>query len=182
MANNCCVAPPAPTHLSGTVVEKPIIQGEVTFDTTSSKSVTETVITTTTNNSEVRETLVDVLTPTILQQELVKETIHTVAEELVMSKPVLSAVEALVVKNQEFINTIVSKITLDKEFIQGIADKVVDQLLDDDDTLAALKQCIISSINRCDGTPMAVGDKVATCDELAAFAAGVKDDVRRALK
>lgn len=182
MANNCCVAPPAPTHLSGTVIEEPIIKGAVTFDATSSKSVTETVISTTTNNSEVREALVDVLAPTLVEQEIVKEAIHAVANALVMSEPVLSAVEARVIKNQEFINAIVSKITLDKEFIQGIADKVVDQLLGDDDTLAALKQCIISSINRCDGTPLSVGDMVATCDELVAFASGVKDDVRRALK
>ena len=181
MANNCCVTPVPPSTLTGTTIETPMLKGEISFDTAASKTVTETVITTTTTNETVREKLVDVLTPTILKQEIVQREIADAALETALSEKVLAAVEARVIKNQDLINAIVQKITLDKEFVKGIADKVVDLLLNDDDTLHALKQCIIASINRCDGTPLAVGDSVATCDEVTAATTAIKADVRRAL-
>lgn len=162
MANNCCVIPAAPTQLSGTVLEAPVIRGGVTMDATTATTVTDTVINTATSNQETRNTLANALVTPILAHSEVRHTIEAKTKEVALSEEVQSAVEARVVGNEAFIKTIISRITNDQAFVQGIADKVSSFLLDDDAALEDLKRCVIASLNRCDGTPLAVGDSVAT--------------------
>lgn len=60
------------------------------------------------------------------------------------------------------------EITTDSAAKEALVRLFVQAALDDEDLLEALKACIISSINRCDGSSHAVGDMIPTCDEMSA--------------
>lgn len=184
MANNCCLMPPPSSTMEGLAVINPSLKGEVGLDTAALTSLLNSIISRTSSDDSTRTSFFNALW-------------HAFAKSTELSTYVASALSAHdqsdafkqlvklqvreVVFTDEFVATVANKVMDNDPFVASLAGKVVDKLINDEDTLAALKQCVISSLHRCDGTSLQPGDSVATCDEMQATIAGVHDDVRRAL-
>lgn len=184
MPQNCCLASPPPSKLSEVQLDNPFIKGEVSLDTAAQKSLLTTLIATTGANGDIQSSFFRALWPAFEESAELEAYVQdalTTHDQSDAFKQLVKLQVREVVFSDEFVATVANKVMDNEPFVASLAGKVVDKLINDEDTLAALKQCVISSLHRCDGTSLQLGDSVATCDEMQATIAGVQDDVRRAL-
>lgn len=138
MANNCCTQPLPPSKLEGTILQDVVVKGDTTYDSAASQSIIELV-------EQLGLSDID-LTDVTLRGDTTYDA---------------DARDALITVVEQALGS-------DEDFRDQFLKTLLDAILNDEDLLEALKACIISSINRCDGSSHAVGDTLPTCDEMTA--------------
>ncbi|ETD67543.1 hypothetical protein V757_11175 [Pelistega indica] len=153
MANNCCVQPKPPAVLDGTVLNN------VTVSTGTIGSGVEIDA-----PAPPKGTAGGDLAGSYPNPQVVKSTNQTLTTPTIKGGTTYDQAA-----QQSIIDFIKTAVAVDSPLRTELLKMFVNAVLDDEDVLAALKACVIASINRCDGTPHAVGDHIPTCDEMTAL-------------